>query len=89
MESKNIKDKRKKKQVDLKRLVKIATEMRKEKSMMLDITSLSAEEASLITLMMHDDEIYEFFFETQDIPGPKILAIMKFLEAQENLLKMG
>ncbi len=74
--------------MDLKQMVKVATEMRKKHSFMLDISDMAEYEAAFITILVKNDGIYNFFVEVQDIPLGKIYVACKFFEFQEELRKM-
>lgn len=68
-----------------KRMVQIATKMRRKKSFLLDVSELDEKEIAFITVLLKDTEIYNFFAKLQDIPMKKIYLVCKYLEYREAL----
>ncbi len=75
--------------MNLKQMVKEATEMRKNHSYMLDISDKTDNEVAFITALVKRDGIYNFFAEVQDMPLDKIYVACKFFEVQDELRKMN
>lgn len=75
--------------MDLKQMVKVATEMRRKHSFMLDISDKTDNEIAFITALVKRDGIYNFFVEVQDMPLDEIYVACKFFEAQDELRRMN
>lgn len=76
------------KQQNFKRIVAIATKMRKKKSFLLDISKITGKEAAIITELVKNDILYSFFVKVQEIPIEEVYATCKWLQAQEELEKI-
>lgn len=76
------------KQQNFKRIVAIATEMRKKQSFLLDISKITGKEAATITELVKNDNLYHFFVEVQEMPVGEVYVTCKLLQAQEELEKI-
>lgn len=72
----------------IKNMVKIASDMRKENSFLLDISSLDEKESAFITVLVKNTAIFEFFEKVQDISVEKLYGACKCLEYLKELEKL-
>lgn len=75
--------------MDLRQMVKVATDMRKNHSFMLDISDKEDYEVTFITALVKRDGIYNFFVKIQDMTLDEIYVVCKIVEAQCELKKLN
>ena len=74
--------------LDMRKLVGMAQRMKESSSSFLDISEIDEGEAMLITAMVKNDSLFQFFSEVQDIPLRKLASYLKYLEREEEQLKL-
>lgn len=72
----------------IKNMVRIASDMRKRNSFLLDISSLDEKESAFITVLVKNIAIFEFFEKVQDMSVKKLYVVCKYLEYLEELEKL-
>lgn len=70
------------------RYVEIARSMRSIGSNSLDISNLNEKEAYIVTALVKNDAIFQFFDECKDIDARKLYVAVKLIEAEEAYRKV-
>lgn len=71
--------------ITMTKYVNVAEKMRNSNNYLLDISNYSAEETAMITVLVQNDAIFNFFNSVKHIDVRKIKAVVEFLDAKENL----
>lgn len=67
------------------RFIVVAGQMRKSKNFLLDISKYNEAEVAMITVLVQNDAIFNFFNSVRNMDLRKIKAIMEFLDAKEKM----
>lgn len=69
--------------ITFKKYVEIARSMRNIGSNSLDISNLDEREVYIVTALVKNDKIFEFFDSCKDIHVKKLIAAVKLLDAED------
>ena len=65
--------------------VKIAKEMKESQNYNLDLSQYSPDEAYIIANLVKSDSIFSFFEKVKNVDIKKLVAIMKYCDAKEEM----
>lgn len=74
--------------MNLKKMIRIATEMKQNNSFLLDVSELTGDEAAIITELVKNPCVLKFFIKVKNIPIKKLVVICNYLKSKEELENM-